>query len=195
MKRIFLAAMLAVAATLFASNAFAISFSVDVPEQFTFKNAHVNAQKDAKPKDSTTNDVNGFMLTATKGWFGVGYERYEVNAKGTSSGGGPFDLHTQYQFYDVLIDLPMPIVNLALGYGAGTANVNLNSGGTVPVIGQMDATQTFVRLGLPIGKVLDVHIGYDVVKTEAKKFINQGTPDKFVGADGTTLSAGIRLGW
>ncbi|HEX7926510.1 MAG TPA: hypothetical protein VF678_02895 [bacterium] len=188
MKRFALAALLAIAITLTSGKAFAASVSVDLPFQFTFSNEFLDKQKQAKPKDRDAT-ANGFILTATGGLLGAAYEHYEVNGKGQSN--NPFDIRMSFQFYDLLVDLPFPVANLAVGYGVGTINTQL-SGTGAPTIGEADATQAFARLGIPFGKLLDLHLGYHLIRTEGGKFA--GTNDKFI-PEGRTLTVGVRAGW
>ncbi len=199
MKRMLTVALLALAAVCLSSRAFALSFSADVPLQFQFSSKFLNANQDAKPKDRTVSDVNGIILGVGAGWVGVGYENYTVGATGNSlNPNSPltFDFNLNFQFYDVFLDLPFPFLHPEIGYGKGRVSPDLK-----PVFGQKiqakdaDASQYFLRLGVPIGHLFDIHVGYHVIKAEDIKVPQGGNgPDK-LKASGQTVTAGVRLGW
>ena len=156
----------------------------------------MNTNKNAFAKDQTSTDVKGFKLQiAGSQHIGVGYERYEVNGKGASGGGGGFEFTTTFQFYDLVLDLPTRWVNFGLGYGAGTVNSNIKSpGGSPPTTKEGDASQWFASLGIPLGEHFDIHAAYHVVSVKDMKLSNTGSPDALT-LSGHTIMAGARLAW
>ncbi|HEX7926512.1 MAG TPA: hypothetical protein VF678_02905 [bacterium] len=199
MKRILFIALLALAVTAFANSASAISFTLDVPTHYTLDSRTVNTQGNAPLKNQTLDDVSGFkLLMAGSHHLGVGYERYDVKGKGVSGGGGgPFAFTTTFQFYDVVLDLPMRLLDFGLGYGVGTVNTSITtSTPPTPVAEQANASQWFASVGIPFGQHFDLHVAYHVVSTEHLKLSNTGGggPDA-LDLSGHTLMAGVRLAW
>lgn len=196
MKRMLFVALLALAVTAFAGSASAVSFSLDVPTQYTLDNRTVNTRKNATLKDQTLDDVSGFKLLMTGSHhLGVGYERYEVKGKGSSGGGGGFEFTTTFQFYDVVLDLPMRFLNVGLGYGVGTVNSSITASvPPSPGASPANASQYFASVGIPFGQHFDIHVAYHVVSTEHLKLSNTGSPDA-LDLSGHTLMAGARLAW
>lgn len=201
MKRACVAGILGLAAILMASNAFALSLSVDVPVQFNFTSKYLDSQKGSKPKDSASNDVSGFILGASAGWLGLGYERYDVDMKAkTVALANPvtIDFTLSYQFYDIFLDLPFPVIHPVIGYGKGTVNVNVATiAGTPTTVEPGDVSQVFARVGIPLGPLFDVHLGYHKITAQDAKVSGGGNPnsgDKFK-ASGDTYTLGVRLGW
>ncbi|HEX7926511.1 MAG TPA: hypothetical protein VF678_02900 [bacterium] len=193
MKRILLAALLATAVTVAASNAFAVSYTLDVPTSYTLNDRTPNGQNNGPVKHQTLNDVDGFkLLVAGSHHLGVGYERYEVKGRGTG-GGGPFDFTTTFQFYDVVLDMPTRLLNFGLGYGKGTVNTAVSTSGA-PNISQADVSQWFGGVGIPFGEHFDIHVAYHQVTSEKQKVANVGSPDS-LNLSGHTLMAGVRLAW
>src|SRR5689334_8784628 len=115
MKRIALLSLAVLASLAVANSAFALSFSVDVPYQFTLDNKIMDTQKSITLKNQDSTKANGFILGASAGWLGVGYEKYDVDGKATTLG-FPFDITLTYQFYDVFLDLPFPVIHPVIGY-------------------------------------------------------------------------------
>lgn len=186
-----LAGLVIVAAA--AGDACALAFSVDVPVQFTLADKYLDSNKTAKAKERTTNDVNGFLVGVSAGWLGLGYERYDVKLKGKA--GSSFDLTLSYQFYDIFLDLPVPVIHPVIGYGKGVLNTDIENSQSTTRIEATDAAQYFARLGLALGPLWDVHLGYHKITatdTKIKDAFISG--NKFKGS-GETYTLGVRLGW
>ncbi|HEX7926514.1 MAG TPA: hypothetical protein VF678_02915 [bacterium] len=194
MKHIALLSLAVMASLAVANSAFALSFSVDVPYQFTLDNKIMDTQKSITLKNQDSTKAKGFILGASAGWLGVGYEKYDVDGKATTLG-FPFDFTLTYQFYDVFLDLPFPVIHPVIGYGKGT--VFLATDGLPSGLGAHiepgDASQTFARVGIPIGPLFDLHLGYHVVTVADAKFKNS-TGDK-LKTSGEMWTVGARLGW
>src|SRR5689334_9238114 len=107
MKRIALLSLSILFTLALANSASALSVSVDVPMSFTLDSRFMDTSKTVKAKDVTSNNANGFILGASAGWLGLGYEKYDVDYKAkAASANFPFTL--TYQFYDVFLNLPFP---------------------------------------------------------------------------------------
>lgn len=194
MKRLAITALVGLAIVAAAAgDVFALAFSVDVPVQFTLADRYLDSNKTAKAKERTTNDVNGFIVGVSAGWLGLGYERYDVKLKGETS--NAFDLTLSYQFYDIFLDLPVPVIHPVIGYGKGILNTNIEDSQSTTRIEATDAAQYFVRLGLALGPLWDVHLGYHKITAADAKI-----KDAFISGDnfkgsGETYTLGVRLGW
>ncbi|HEX7926513.1 MAG TPA: hypothetical protein VF678_02910 [bacterium] len=193
MKRIALLSLAVLASLAVANSAFALSFSVDVPLQFTLDSKFTDTNKTVKAKDVTSNKADGFILGASAGWFGLGYEKYDVDLKAVSPGGNfPFTL--TYQFYDVFVNLPFPAIRPVLGYGKGTLNLDTDSTTLANAhIKPADATQVFASIGFPVGPLFDLHVGYHKVNVEDAEFSN--SPGNKLKSSGSLWTLGARLGW
>jgi hypothetical protein len=203
---VFLAAILMVGFPLIEGRALAgWSLTVDTPETFTFAHSNVNTtvaagNQPAAYTSQTTTDVSGSKVTLIAPFhIGIGYEDYSVaqNAVCLPCGNNAFvKFRANFQFYDVLVDLPLHWLNVSLGYGMGTARMTavLPPGNPVISIQPADASQYFLVLGIPFGP-FDIHLGYHRITTEEKDVIPSGSPGPYdkAQASGDMLSAGLRL--
>jgi hypothetical protein len=177
----------------------ALAFSVDLPAQFTRSGKYLDKDKSAKAKDQVSNNVSGFILGVSAGGLGMGYEKYQVGLKGEAVGGtsATFDITLDYQLYDVFLDLPLPLIHPVIGYGKGILKTNIEEGrGGKTSVKPVDGSQYFIRLGIALGPLWDVHLGYHKQTAEEAKITGSGGPPggKFLGS-GETYTLGVRLGW
>jgi hypothetical protein len=180
------------------TDAFAWSVAVDAPVSYTLNTANVTQSGGAllSSKDAAT--VSGYKVAIKLPFFlGVGYEDYKtafsVSPSQAPNGITNFKLLTSFKIYDLFVELPISVVHIGLGAGIGEAK-----GDTDPPLGAVfksaAVTQYFATLGLPIGKMLDVHVGYHVVNVSDMDVATPNGPDT-LRLSGSMLSAGIRLGF
>ena len=207
MRRLILLAATAAALLGFVPHAFAAGWAltVDTPLSYSFKEANVNKTNAGggvgQYDKQTTGDVSGSkVLLIAPFHVGVGYEDYSVSQDITISNcpspcAGKAKIN--FQIIDVVIDIPLHYLNIGLGYGSGTANVDIElpqgAGGTLKVR-NANVDQIFVTLGIPLGQHLDLHVGYHRVSVEEKDLVTGGNsqPDQLL-VSGDMLSAGLRL--
>jgi len=131
------------------TQAFALfSFSVGVPisQSFTAKNADGS-------KVAESDGVSGvFMHASLPILVGLGVENYTTKIKGTS----PVDLATT--MYDIFYMLPIPIINLTIGLGAGSTELLCTTCSAKYDKGK--PTQWYASLGVPFFPFFDMHLSY-----------------------------------
>jgi hypothetical protein len=179
-----------------------LALSVDTPLSFAFDKGIVaqpatSTSSTAYWNHRTSTDVSGYkVLLIAPFHLGVGYEDYTVRQGINFTCGMPTNcagnLKMDFQFVDVVLDLPTRFVNIGLGYGAGQATGTASSQFNTSSTGHAGATQTFVTLGIPLGTSFDVHVGYHWVSVEQKEF-NAGGGAQKLEASGEMLWAGLRL--
>ncbi len=157
------------------------SVSLDVPVSYTYKDSTLH---DAKASGAIVGLSLPFLV-------GFGFEAYTVKAQ---AGAAPAtDFENKVQMLDVFLNLPVPVVNIRLGAGVGTASLSVPSQPTQ----QFDKgtlTQGYLDVGIPIAVVFDVHLGYHAISGKVKdKTLPGPNPDVDVGAKMWTL--GVKVGF
>jgi len=131
------------------TQAFALfSFSVGVPisQSFTAKNADGS-------KVAESDGVSGVFLHASLPILvGLGVENYKTKLK--DSGGK--ELATT--MYDIFYLLPIPIVNLTIGLGTGSTELQCT--GCSATYDKGTPTQWYASLGVPFFPFFDMHLSY-----------------------------------
>lgn len=108
---------------------------------------------------------------------GIGVENYTVATDGGAD--------ITFQMYDLFYTAPIPIVNVVLGIGFGTATYD---SATSALVDDAGLTQYWFSLGFPIFPLIDIHLGYHSVTGTGS-----GTPDLVL--DGTMTSLGVKVGF
>jgi hypothetical protein len=144
-------------------------------------------------KDSSGVDVkapSGFLLGLnTPFLLGLGYEQYKVPIEIQSVPVSKADLN--FTFYDLLLNVPFPVINLGLGYGIGTGEVKIKDATTDPYK-KANMSQYFVTVGIPFALLFDVHVGYHVLSGKAKENIaGAGEAD----LESSLYTVGLRVGF
>jgi hypothetical protein len=113
---------------------------------------------------------------------GVGLESYETKIKDSTRKIGT-------TMYDIFYLLPIPIINLIVGLGAGevellctTCSSNYDKG---------TATQFYTSLGIPFLGIMDAHLSYRSVNSTIKA--KTGSDEYKTG--GNVIGAGISIGF
>lgn len=158
------------------------SVTLDVPLQ-------LNLKLDSTKVD---NSVSGFIAGVSLPFLvGFGYENYTA-ALNKKDLGGVKAADYKVQMFDIFLNLPIPVVNIAIGGGLGTGQFNPDDF-PGPGVKVKDAalSQYFVSLGYPILPLLDVHLGYRVFSGSHDIKPGGGSAD----AKGNLLSIGAKLGF
>ncbi|MBI3991720.1 MAG: hypothetical protein HY342_00490 [Candidatus Lambdaproteobacteria bacterium] len=130
--------------------AHAISLSLDIP--------YSNTITSTGPGGETYNgeSVGGYIVgISTPWWVGVSHEDYQSTISIDVGAPTKFELDVSTVMNNVYLELPVPVISAAIGYGVGTL--------TISASGDSDdyaATQYFARLGLRLAMMWDVHVGY-----------------------------------
>ena len=89
---------------------------------------------------------------------GLGIESYKTNIKNNS----PLKIATT--MFDIFYLLPIPIINLTLGIGAGNVKIEGGSG-----FKKGSASQWYTSVGMPILPLFDIHLSYRSVTAKNTK--------------------------
>jgi hypothetical protein len=176
MKKIILTAFTAAILLLFSSPAYALfTVSAGVPFSHSFADTEV-AESDG---------VSGLFLAAKLPiMVGVGIETYKTKLKGSTT-----TLATS--MYDIFYQLPIPIVNLTLGLGMGSTE--LQCVGCSTTYDKGTATQWYTSVGIPIFPFFDAHLSLRRVSSKIKKTAASGGTEYDLG--GTVAGIGIAFGF
>jgi hypothetical protein len=179
MKKTILTVFTAASFLIYNTSAFAELFSVSAGVPFSHSFANTKIESDG---------VSGFFLAAKLPiMVGVGIESYQTKIKGKTQ-----KLATS--MYDIFYQLPIPIVNLTLGLGMGSTELQCGSCSTFD---KGSATQWYTSVGIPILPFFDAHLSLRRVSTKIKtNAASEGTP-KGTEYDlgGTVAGIGIAFGF
>jgi hypothetical protein len=127
---------------------------------------------------------------------GFGYESYKATLD-KKDFGGKADLN--FAIFDIFFNLPISVVNIAIGGGFGTATfdpstVDLGAGNTLKA-SSAPITQYFASVGWPFAAIFDVHLGYHVIsgKYDAKATIGGVTAKTSASLKANMTSLGAKV--
>ena len=179
MKKTILTAFTAASLLLCSTSAFAELFSVSAGVPFSHSFANTKVESDG---------VSGFFLAAKLPiMVGVGIESYQTKIKGTTQ-----KLATS--MYDIFYQLPIPIVNLTLGLGMGSTELQC---GSCSIYDRGGATQWYTSVGIPIFPFFDAHLSLRRVSSKIKTNAASGDTPKGTEYDvgGTVAGIGVAFGF
>ena len=113
---------------------------------------------------------------------GVGLESYETKIKDSTTKIGT-------TMYDIFYLLPIPIINLTVGLGAGETELLCTTCSSKYDKGT--ATQFYTSLGIPFLGIMDAHLSYRSVNSTIKA--KTGSDEYKTG--GNVIGAGISIGF
>lgn len=169
MRKIILTVFAASSLLLYSTQAFALfNLSVGVPLSHSFSDSNV-AESDG---------VSGYFIQVGVPLLpGLGMDSYETKLK---CAGCDKEAKISTSMYNLYYQLPIPIVNLTLGIGAGKTQqlwggVALDDGA---------ATQFYANVGIPIIPLFDIHLSYRSIssKIESTSGSDKGTEYDFGGS-------------
>jgi hypothetical protein len=158
MKKIILTVFAASSLLLYNTQAFALlNFSVGVPL------SHTTTGKSTSGNDIESDGVSGYFIQIGVPMLpGIGMDSYKTKTKCAACDG---DLHVATTMYNLYYLLPIPIVNLTIGVGAGDTKFECSGwdcswqdGGT--------ATQWYTSFGMPLIPLFDLHLSYRSVSSK-----------------------------
>jgi hypothetical protein len=144
----------------------AIAFTVALPARadtisvFADLPVAMNLQIDDGQGNKASADasgLSGLVVGVTLPFFvGLAYENYgsKFNIPKVINQSFRYDVN----MYDIFLNLPLPIVNIAAGLGAGSGK--LSDGPANVTFKDATLTQYFVSLGVNVLPLLDIHVGY-----------------------------------
>ena len=179
MKKTILTAFTAASFLIYSTPVFAELFSVSAGVPFSHSFANTEVESDG---------VSGFFLAAKLPiMVGVGIESYKTKLKGTTQ-----KLATS--MYDIFYQLPIPIVNLTLGLGMGSTELQCVG---CTIYDKGSATQWYTSVGIPFLPFFDVHLSLRRVSSKIKTNAASGVRPKGTEYDlgGTVAGIGIAFGF
>ena len=153
MKRNILIAFAATSLLFYSTQAFAIlNFSAGVPF------SHTITGKYADGTEVKSDGVSGMFIQVGVPIFpGVGMDSYKTKLKDSIA-----ELATT--IYNLYYLLPIPVINLTIGVGAGSTELQCSTCSSIFEKGP--ATQWYASFGMPIIPLFDVHLSYRSVSTK-----------------------------
>ena len=154
-RKIILTAFAASSLLFYSTQAFAlINFSAGIPFSHSFTG---NWNDGTAVKSDGTSGT--FIQVGVPIFPGVGMDSYKTKLKDSAT-----ELATM--IYNLYYLLPIPIINLTLGVGAG--NTELQCSDCSSVYDKGSATQWYASFGMPIIPLFDLHLSYRSVSTKIK---------------------------
>ena len=155
MKKIILTMFAASSLLLYSTQAFAlINFSVGVPL------SHTITGKDSDGTEIKSDGVSGtFIQVGVPMLPGIGMDSYKTKLKDSTA-----DLATM--IYNLYYLLPIPIINLTVGVGTGSTELQCSS--CAALFDKGSASQWYASFGMPIIPLFDLHLSYRSVSSKIK---------------------------
>ena len=151
MKKTILTAFTAASLLLSSTPAFAQLFTVSAGVPFS----HSFADTEVAESDG----VSGLFLAAKLPiMVGVGLDMYDTKIKDST-------ITLRTAMYDIFYQLPIPIVNLTLGLGLGSTELQCES---CSIYDKGTATQWYTSVGIPILPFFDAHLSLRSVSAKIK---------------------------
>ena len=168
MKKIFLTVFAASSLLLYSTPSFALlSVSVGMPMGYNF----------AEGGGTATNMGGYFLGVQLPFGLGLGMDSHKIKATEENV----LELNTN--MYNLFYQLPIPVINLILGIGAGSQHLecaDIYGGQGNSVVSCKDtydkgsATQFYTSVGLPILPLFDFHISYRMITSKNQKVKSSG---------------------
>jgi len=156
MKKIVLTVFAASSLLLYSTQAFALlSVSVGVPLSHTFTG------KESDGTEIKSDGVSGaFIQVGVPILPGIGIDSYKTKLKDKTP---TVELATM--IYNLYYLLPIPIINLTLGVGVGSTELQCS---TCAAFDKGSASQWYASFGMPIIPLFDLHLSYRSVSSKIK---------------------------
>ena len=156
MKKIILTVFAASSLLLYSTQAFAlINFSVGVPL------SHTITGKYSDGTEIKSEGVSGTFIQVGEPMLpGIGMDSYKTKIESDD----PFELETM--IYNLYYLLPIPIINLTLGVGVGSTEMQCSW--CAASMDKGSASQWYASFGMPIIPLFDLHLSYRSVSSKIK---------------------------
>ena len=176
MRKIILTVFAATSLLLYSTQSFAlVNFSLGVPLSHSF------SASDAAESDG----VSGFFIQVGLPLLpGIGMDSYKTKIKDST-------LELETMIYNLYYQLPIPIINLTLGVGAGSTELQCTV--CADLFDKGTATQWYTSLGMPIIPLFDLHLSYRSVSSKIKIKDSAGGGESDVGGNVMGLGIGFNF--
>ena len=157
MKKIILTVFAASSLLLYSTQAFALlNFSVGVPLSHTFTGKYHNGE------EVKSDGVSGaFIQVGVPLLPGIGMDSYKTKLKDNTP-----TIEVATMIYNLYYLLPIPIINLTLGVGVGSTELQCDTCATS--FDKGSASQWYASFGMPIIPLFDLHLSYRSVSSKIK---------------------------
>ena len=153
MKKIILTVFAASSLLLYSTQAFALlNFSVGVPLSHTFTGKYSSGEEVKSDGVSGAFIQGGVPLLP-----GIGMDSYKTKLKDQ-------DEEVATMIYNLYYLLPIPIINLTLGVGVGSTELQCGD-----CTAKGSASQWYASFGMPIIPLFDLHLSYRSVSSKIKQ--------------------------
>ena len=156
MKKIILTVFAASSLLLYSTPSFALlSFSVGMPLSHT-----ITAGKWSDGDELKSDGVSGiFIQVGVPVLPGIGMDSYKTKIKSDAL------LELETVIYNLYYLLPIPIINLTIGAGVGSTELQCES---CSIFDKGSASQWYASFGMPIIPLFDLHLSYRSVSSKIK---------------------------
>ena len=157
MKKIIIAVFVASSLLLYSTQAFALlNFSVGVPLSHTFTGKYQNGE------EVKSDGVSGaFIQVGVPLLPGIGMDSYKTKLKDNTP-----TIEVATMIYNLYYLLPIPIINLTLGVGVGSTEMQCDT--CAASMDKGSASQWYASFGMPIIPLFDLHLSYRSVSSKIK---------------------------
>ena len=154
MKNIILTVVAASSLLLYSTQAFALlNFSVGVPLSHTFTGKYSSGE------EVKSDGVSGaFIQVGVPLLPGIGMDSYKTKLKDNTP-----TVEVATMIYNLYYLLPIPIINLTLGVGVGSTELQCGD-----CTAKGSASQWYASFGMPIIPLFDLHLSYRSVSSKIK---------------------------
>ena len=180
MKKIILTVFAASSLLLYSTQAFALlNFSVGVPLSHTFTGKYSTGE------EVKSDGVSGaFIQVGVPMLPGIGMDSYKTKLKDNTP-----TIEVATMIYNLYYLLPIPIINLTLGVGVGSTELQCSTCSADYDKGT--ANQWYVSFGMPIIPLFDLHLSYRSVSSKIKT--KSGSNEHDVGGNVMGLGIGFNF--
>ena len=181
-RKIIISCIAATSLILFSTQAFAlINFSVGVPL------SHSMTGKGVSGDDIESDGVSGYFIQVGVPILpGIGMDSYKTKMK---CEGCTIDIELETSMYNLYYLLPIPIINLTIGVGAGKTKF-LCDGSDCTWQDGGSATQWYTSFGFPIIPLFDLHLSYRSVSSKIESTSGSDKGEKH-DVGGNVMGLGI----
>ena len=179
MKKIILTLFVASSLLLYSIPSFAFSLSVGIPMSQT-----ITGKQAGKSYGNVPDKTSGYFLAVQLPFaIGLGIDSYTTKFKtGNCNGcwGVGADAVLKTNMTNIFYLLPIPVVNIIIGLGMGTQEMDCTVCG--PLYDKGSATQWLTSIGLPIIPFFDIHLSYRSITSKNIKYKSDGVKDDNSGS-------------
>ena len=182
MKKIILTVFAASSLLLYSTPSFAlVSVSVGMPMGHNITGETQNGTANAADKSG------GYFLGVSFLSIGLGMDSYTTKFKTGDCNGcweAKVDAGLKTNMTNIFYQLPVPVVNLIIGLGAGTTEYVGTSEGKdfSAYFDKGSASQWYTSIGMPIIPFFDIHLSYRSITSKNIKYKSDGVKDDNSGS-------------